>query len=173
MKIITISGKAGSGKDTFAKYLRDALERNGSKVLVTHYADLLKYILREFFGWNGNKDEYGRELLQYVGTDVVRQTDPDFWVNFLVWVFKTFRGEWDYILIPDARFPNEIEIMKHEFDSVAVMIRREADSALTADAQQHTSETALDNYVGFDHILENNTLHGLELRAAELARQLC
>ena len=44
MKVITISGKAQNGKDTTAGLLKAALEADGYKVLITHYADLLKYI---------------------------------------------------------------------------------------------------------------------------------
>ena len=60
MKILAISGKAQHGKDTFAKLLADNLKEKGNNVLVTHYADLLKYICENFFEWNGEKDEAGR-----------------------------------------------------------------------------------------------------------------
>ena len=46
MKVITISGKAQNGKDTTAGLLKAALEADGYKVLITHYADLLKYICK-------------------------------------------------------------------------------------------------------------------------------
>ena len=48
MKVITISGKAQNGKDTTAGLLKSALEADGYKVLITHYADLLKYICKQF-----------------------------------------------------------------------------------------------------------------------------
>ena len=51
MKVITISGKAQNGKDTTAGLLKAALEADGYKVLITHYADLLKYICKQFFGY--------------------------------------------------------------------------------------------------------------------------
>lgn len=63
MKIICISGHAQHGKDTFAKMLEEELELRNQKVLVTHYADLVKYICKQFFGWDGQKDEAGRHLL--------------------------------------------------------------------------------------------------------------
>lgn len=44
VKIIAISGKAQHGKDTTAGFLKSALEADGYKVQVAHYADLLKYI---------------------------------------------------------------------------------------------------------------------------------
>ena len=55
MKIICISGKAGHGKDYTANLLKEELEARGYSVLITHNADLLKYICKTFLGWNGEK----------------------------------------------------------------------------------------------------------------------
>ena len=49
MKIICISAKAQHGKDTSALILKDIYESKGQKVLITHFADLLKYICKAFF----------------------------------------------------------------------------------------------------------------------------
>ena len=62
-KVILISGKARSGKDTLARVLKDYLKEQGKDVLVTHYADSLKYICETVFKWDGKKDEKGRQLL--------------------------------------------------------------------------------------------------------------
>lgn len=69
MKIVCISGKAQHGKDTTAKLLEEILEAQGNRVLIAHYGDLVKYVCKTFFGWDGKKDEKGRTLLQRVGTD--------------------------------------------------------------------------------------------------------
>jgi len=50
MKVICISGKAQHGKDTSANLLREELVNQCQSVLVTHYADLLKYICRKVSG---------------------------------------------------------------------------------------------------------------------------
>ena len=67
MQVIVISGKAQHGKDTTAGFLKDALEADGYPVLIAHYGDLVKYVCKMYLGWNGEKDEYGRSLLQYAG----------------------------------------------------------------------------------------------------------
>lgn len=157
MKIITLSAKAKSGKDFCAKLIQNKLESKGNKVLIAHYADLLKYICKTFFGWNGNKDIEGRTLLQYVGTDVVRYKNPNYWVNFLIGVFNLFPNEWDYVLIPDTRFPNENDLLKeNNYDVKTVRITRpNYDNGLTEEQQNHESETALDDY-NFDYQIVNN-----------------
>ena len=42
MKVILITGKAGSGKDTTAVLLKEMLECQGKKVEILHFADELK-----------------------------------------------------------------------------------------------------------------------------------
>lgn len=153
-KVVTISGRAGAGKDTFANMLKDKLERAGERVLITHYADLVKYICTTFFDWDGKKDERGREMLQTVGTDIVRRQDPDYWVRFVENII-TFFPVWDYILIPDARFENEIERMKERFDVTSINVDRVFKSQLTEKAQAHESEHGLDGYA-FDIIVYND-----------------
>ena len=57
MKVILISGKAQHGKDTVANMICRRLREDSHKVLVTHYADLLKFICTYYFGWDGIKNE--------------------------------------------------------------------------------------------------------------------
>jgi len=156
MVVITFSAKAEGGKDTTAKLVKEQLSNIGyNKVLIVHYADLLKYICKEFFGWNGEKDDAGRTLLQRVGTDVIRKQAPDYWVDFIKSILTMFPNEWDFVLIPDCRFPNEIDIMKQNFNCVSVHISRpNYENHLTEAQRQHPSETALDEYE-FDYELIN------------------
>ena len=79
-----ISGHAQNGKDTVASMIGNDLKKHGYRVLITHYGDLVKYICKTFFNWNGKKDDYGRTILQYVGTDIIRHAEPDYWVEFIV-----------------------------------------------------------------------------------------
>lgn len=155
-KIVCISGHAGSGKDTSAAIMKAELEKLGGKVLITHYADLLKYMCKSLFDWDGEKDEAGRYLLQYVGTDIVRKREPDFWVDYISRMLKLFPGTWDYVLIPDARFPNEISKLKDAgFDVIHVRIARSCESNLTERQKAHPSETAFNDVIP-DVTIENN-----------------
>jgi hypothetical protein len=161
MKIVLISGKAQNGKDQSAIFLKELMELDGKKVLLTHYADLLKYICKTFFNWNGEKDVLGRQILQRVGTDVIRNQNPDYWVNFINDFLFMFQDEWDYVLIPDCRFPNEInKMLEYGWDVFSLRINRiDFESNLTEEQKEHISETALDNYQ-FDYII--NTISDLD-----------
>lgn len=149
MRVICISGKARHGKDTMAEFVKERLEASGNKVLIAHYGDLVKYICAKFFGWNGEKDEAGRTILQRVGTDEIRKVDPNYWVNFIIDILKIFPNEWDYVIIPDCRFPNEINSLKESgFDVFhARVVRTNFESNLTEAQKNHASETAMDNVI--------------------------
>lgn len=145
-KVILFSGKAGAGKDTVAAEVCKQLREQGYSTVVMHYADVLKFICSKYFGWDGNKDEKGRSLLQHVGTDVIRKQEPNYWVDFITHLLHLFESEWDYVLIPDCRFRNEISCMAEKFPTTHVrVVRPNYISTLTLEQQKHPSETALDN----------------------------
>ena len=172
-KVICISAKAQHGKDTTATIMKSALEVRGNKVLIFHYADLLKYLCKEYFGWNGEKDDAGRTLLQYVGTDIVRTKDPNYWVNFAVSFLKMFEDEWDYVLIPDCRFPNEVNTMQTHFDTLYIrVIRPNFKSPLSEEQQKHPSETSLDNYMYDELICNNSDVLHLGAKVIDLANRI-
>ena len=160
MKLILISAKLQHGKDTTAGLLKVELEKNGNKVLICHYADLLKYICKTFFNWDGKKDDKGRTILQYVGTDIIRHQCEDYWVKFMMEILFMFRKEWDYVLIPDTRFPNEIEYANSswigEENVYTIRINRpNFNSGATEEQLNHPSECSLDEYE-FDHYITND-----------------
>jgi len=146
MLIIAISGKAEHGKDASAIFMKQLLNKEGKRVLVTHYGDVLKFICTNYFGWNGEKDEAGRTLLQHVGTDLIRAKDPEFLVDFMTSTLRFFEGLWDYVIIPDIRVPNEIsKLMEAGFKVTHVRVYRPGyTSTLSADQSRHYTETAMD-----------------------------
>lgn len=157
--VILLSAKSGHGKDFTANIFKEQLEAIGQRVLITHYADLLKYICTTFFEWDGNKDEKGRTLLQYIGTDIIRKQKPDYWVSFLNDILDMFTNSWDYILIPDTRFPNEVKFLKqnNKLNVISVRVNRPGyETPLTEEQQNHISETALDDHK-FDYYICNTT----------------
>lgn len=95
--------------------LKEELEKGKKRVLITYFAAPLRRICREWFGWDGQNDDAGRSLLQYVGTDVVRTRCPDFWVDFTLGLLSMMGDEWDYVIIPDCRYPNELDMERYGF----------------------------------------------------------
>lgn len=161
---IILSGKSGSGKDLTAQFMKEELEKHKQKALVIHFADAVKWFCREFLDWNGKKDEIGRTLLQTVGTDIVRAKHPNFWVGIVVGLIQAFEPyqDFDVAIIPDARFPNEINIsLSNLKNCVSVRIERTNNGepwinpTLTEDQKKHPSETSLDCFA-FDYILHND-----------------
>lgn len=163
-KIITFSGKSCHGKDTSADILTKFLQEAGLRVLRINMADFLKHIARQYLGWDGNKDEPGRTLLQQLGTEKVRHRFPDFWVDTVIKITKVLEDDFDYVLIGDCRFPNEISKWREEgYFVTTTLVRRPnfENDGLTEEQKQHPSETSVDGFK-FDIILEAETMSGLE-----------
>jgi hypothetical protein len=164
-----IAGKAQAGKDTSAIIIKELLEKKGYRVCIVHYGDYLKYICKEYLGWNGEKDEAGRSFIQYEGTEYVRARDFDFWTNVVYNFVKIYKDRFDYFLIPDTRFPNEIDVFKNNnFDTFTLkIIRKNYKNSLTDEQNNHMSETALDDYK-FDKVIEAES--GVDNLKAEIMR---
>lgn len=168
MVVITISGKARAGKDSLANMMRNYLESKGKKVSIIHYADELKWIARTLYHWDGEKDEYGRSLLQKLG-DIGRAYDENYWVFNLVERIEAFLSTNDFVIIPDCRYPNEINIWKGRASIYSILVvRPDFLNDLTKEQRQHSSETALDDYP-FYYTLTCTTLGQLE----EEANKIC
>ena len=154
-----------------AQMMKSKLEAVGCNCLIIHFADLVKYFLKEFYGWDGQKDENGRALLQTFGTNHMRATFPDYWSE-VVAKFVSTAGKYedfDVAIIPDARFENEISVVKkYNPDAITIRINRYNgehpyfNPLLTEEQLAHSSETSLDDYTDWDYIVDNYTLQELE-----------
>ena len=181
MKVILISGKMQHGKDTFGEMIKKRLLKNEQKSWIIHYGDYLKFFLKEYYGWDGEKNKNGRRLLQLFGTEIIRKEDPDFWVDLVARVVYATRHNWDYVIIPDVRMKNEIERFYDFFDPADIITvrieRKNIDnttylcSDYTSEQHNHESEVALDDYI-FNYTIENRTLTELEESADVLVEEL-
>lgn len=148
--IICFSGKQYSGKDTAAKLILEAFP-NFVRIGI---ADAIKieYGKRNnltFEEIETNKGKYRTGLIQ-LGNEG-RSIHPDFWLNKII--------EQDInVVVPDVRLIHEAEVFKA---AGAVLIRVEA-SFETRNKRgiitntNDSTEVELDNYNGFDYILNND-----------------
>ncbi len=76
---------------------------------------------------------------------------------------RFFEGEWPVVLIPDTRFPNEIEYLKEAGHTVTHLriVRPNFDNGRTTEQQNHPSEIALDSYPVDYTILNDGTVEDL------------
>ena len=157
MKTILISGKAGHGKDTVAQLMKEELEKQGEKVLIIKFGDPVKWFAREYYNWNGEKDEAGRSLLQYIGTEMMRTYDNHYWGNIIA-KFIAANHDFTVALIPDWRFNSEEYCINMEMGNYYTLrVERPGyrNPNMTEQQLKHVSETELDHKT-FDYIIYNN-----------------
>ena len=73
MKIFVISGKARHGKDTVALDIKEIYEKKGLRVINLAYGSYIKEYAKKISDWDGKEESKPRELLQELGTDVIRK----------------------------------------------------------------------------------------------------
>ena len=111
-KIILISGKAEHGKTTLANLFKEKF--SNERVTTMSYATTLKEYAKKYFGWDGSAETKPRELLQELGTDVIRKKlgKPLFHAQRLAEDIEVLWDKFDYVLVDDCRFSNEYYYLK-------------------------------------------------------------
>jgi hypothetical protein len=95
----------------------------------------------------------GREFMQYFGTDLCRKMYPDIWTDRTI--KDILAEESNLAIISDARFENEVKAVQNAGGKVIRLTR-------TIEGEDyHSSELALDNYDGFDAVIDTQNL-GIE-----------
>jgi len=181
MKIIGFSGKAGSGKDTAAKLVTEALEEYGNRVTKLSFADPLKAVCALMFGWDYDRllNDYDykegdtlddgspdpacemlgmtrRVVMQKVGTECFREgLHQEAWIIALKLAIQ--RGEYDefdYGLLTDCRFINELQFVK-DLNGKLILIQRTGERSTLTASTEHKSETEWETWNEWDSIVEN------------------
>lgn len=184
--IIGVTGKARSGKDTFAELLANKLfEKEGQRFVLMAYAHELKLKVQRDFDlsydqlWGDEKESEdrryikrhdgsfwtAREILQAYG-EFYRSIDNEFWVKELFRVIddKGYKN----VIVTDVRHPNEADPVKNR-DGFLIKVTREQKDSIHGSS--HISETAMDDYTGIDlYIVNNYGLKELETSAEEAVR---
>ncbi len=165
-KIYLLSGKARHGKDTTAEFLKKFYENDGKKVIYSRAGKYIKYYAMEMTDWDGTEEKKPRELLQSLGTDIIRKklNKADMFIQRQLDDIEIYSYFYDAIIVPDIRLPKEIESVKEKFSNVVTIHinRINFETELKTKEQAHITETAMDNYKDYDYEITNNTLEELE-----------
>ena len=175
--IFLICGKARHGKTTIGNYLKEYYEKKEIKVTNTLIALYLKIYAERFFGWDGKDETKPRELLQQLGTEIIRKklNKEDFFVDRTIEDIDILKHFFNIIVIDDIRFPIEIEKIKEKYKNVLTIkiIRDNFESDLDEKQLKHSTETALDNYDKYDYIIENSgTLEELNNKVIKILEEV-
>lgn len=101
-----------------------------------------------------------RLLMQYLGTEYVRKTQDDFWLDIVV---KKIREHGGFYLIPDTRFTNEADAVRSVGGKVLKVKRLDLPDA----GDGHSSETEMEKIVPDLLIGTITDNFGLQSRIAE------
>lgn len=148
--VVGIAGRARSGKSTAAALLVEVVLPHLSPVedaQIIGFADPLKAAATAMLGGvNATSDAFkttevmpgitGRELLQVLGTEIVRQLDPDFWV---ILGMRRVRA-CEFTIFHDVRFPNEAIAIRKAGGFIVETTRTPAGAI---DGAAHASEVPL------------------------------
>lgn len=187
IRLIGIIGHAGAGKDTVATYLQAHLDN----AYVHSYAWFLKDVCSHAFGISRDyfdnqdakkvQDEFWhltpREVAQYVGTEMFRAFDPDFWIKRLIGHIDQrlcCPEGWepyvsgDTIIIPDTRFDNECSFIKANNGHLIHIIRENCTGNVGIPG--HASESGVESHWLEDSysIVNNGTLEDLHAQVNKL-----
>lgn len=165
LKLIGLSGKKHSGKDTIFEIL-------GGKIPVCRlaFADALKREVARAFGVGVDEVEEYKELyrpiLQAWGMLRRELKGPDYWINQISSALCAKYGETPdaTFVITDVRLPNEFEYVRNLGGRMVRVVRpgHELDDS-------HISETALDDF-DFDHVISARDRSSLEISVGKFLK---
>lgn len=183
-KIIAVSGRAQSGKDTFALLLNEILREEGKEEYkVLKFASALKKIASILLGVEESMFEDAdfknsvlgpewnhmtvRTLLRKLGTEAVRNNIcENAWINCLA---DTIKNAESNVIITDLRFPNEAEYIKSEGGIIVNIV-----TPLSFKPSEHSSEIDLEFKLVDEYIGNFGSLHAYkDLIYGFYKRRLC
>jgi hypothetical protein len=182
---VVISGYAGAGKDTVAQYISDQMEKNRGKYLMRlSLGDGVRDVAQQLFGFDhGEMDEYFynyenkngtvpgckyscREMLQIIGNEMRNLFHDEVWCDRVLKQSNEY--DHDGIVVPDNRYPNELEFFKKHFNVVSIRVNR-ANATGNVGIKNHVSESHI---MKTDFTLDNPECENTEGPYPELYKQI-
>ena len=175
-KIYIFAGKARSGKDTSADFIKKYYENDGKSVVTLQYSTYLKEYAKKITNWSGSDQDKPRQLFIELGTDLLRgKIDKYLFVNRRIEDIIVMSYFFDVIVISDARLIEELEIPREKLKNVKIInIKRpNFDNGLTKEQQKSLTESALDNYTNYDYsIINDGTLENLNEKIIKMLKEM-
>ena len=176
MKLILIGGKANSGKDTTAEMIDTRKKKKGLDVVNIQIAYYIKMYAKQIAKWDGDNETKPRELLQELGTEVIRkQIDEMFFINRILQDIDVYSRYFDVITISDVRLPLEFDSIKKKYkNAIALHVTRPGYvSHLTKKQKEHMTEVLIDDYNRYDYeIINDSTLEDLEKKVKKFVKEV-
>jgi len=174
--IYIVGGKARHGKDTVSALIKEIYEEENKKVLNLQYSSYIKEYAKKITDWDGSEETKPRELLQQLGTEVIRQNiDFNFFVKRIIGDLKVYSFFFDVLTISDARAKIEFDVPKKELDNVISIkvTRPDFDNGLSEEQKNHFTEIDLDDYDKFDYVIINDgTFEDLYDKVREIIKEV-
>jgi hypothetical protein len=105
----------------------------------------------------------GRTCLEYLGTEVFRAYDSDFWIKLASATISGSLAKGQNIVIPDIRFPNELNMLTSLNGQLWVIYRNEKDLILTEqDQKQHPAKWTFLTFLDTPGVKKINNSGSLE-----------
>ena len=177
--VILICGKAGSGKNQFAEYLKEALDTNcglskksSNVAYIRGNAQSVKDVAIKSHNWNGEKDQKGRQLLLDI-TEEGYKIHPYYWEEETLTeaiMYQLQNPTSKVLIIPDWRYEATYEYFGGQVDNV-MCIRVSRPHRDKGTHEKHSSENNLDNFEVHYEVFNNRDLAHLRKVAYKIASQ--
>ena len=191
--IVALSGKLSSGKTLSASLLYNMFKETSYnpklKSIATPVYQVVSTLTNKSISFiQDNKTQMSdysmtyRELLQKIGIHYREELAEDIWLDLLF--SDNYNPKNDIIIIDDLRFNNEVDYIKKKGECFLVRLERYSnpiESNLVEhivkeyrtkkNVAQHSSETQLDNYNGWNTVITNKD--DIETLIKKLEKNVC
>lgn len=181
--LIGLTGKAGVGKDTAARFMTDY---EGFKRYA--FADPIRKIAAELYGvqpscfeteqYKAMYDPFWsrthRQMMQFIGTELVRENlSADHWIKLLERRLTTERVA--RIAVTDVRFPDELEWIVNNggyIIHIESLTRRATSAGTTHQSEQDLDMSPALKYNRYYHIQNDGTMKQFRMNVMSIVTEI-
>lgn len=173
-KIYMVAGKARNGKDSIAQNIVSYYQLREKKTINLQFSSYIKEYAKKISDWDGREEEKPRELLQQLGTTLIRKKiDENFFIRRIIEDINVYSYFFDVIVLSDVRFDLELMQIKNAFQNVKrIKVVRPGVEQVLGNLKQHETENSLVNDELYDKIINNDgSLEELERKVYQMLEE--